>query len=217
MSDHIFREVNGELRFIGDFDALYREDADPWLQSQGGYYDLSRAGVGVVITDLCDKWPGVALEVGCGLGHSTNELESLIGGHWTGCDISMEAITRARVNFPSIPFFPVDIAHRRSRARWAKRDVIVWSHIVWYVLEGIDNAMCNSLALLKPGGLLVVSQAVMRGEQRYGREIADGVEGIFALISRTARQHGARLELAACSYDTPVYDDLIMVIRKART
>lgn len=219
MADHIFKEdEQGNLKFVGDFDALYLEDADPWGQSGGEYYAISREGVAMTIKELADPWPARGLEIGCGLGHSTYELEIMAGGYWAGCDISMEAIKKARANYPATKFFPVDIGLDRWPFLGSEREayhVVVWSHIVWYVLHNIDHAVMNSLALLKPGGLLVVSQAIMRGEQRYGREIANGFEGIVARLAPLARECGAHMQIAAFADDTPVYDNGLIVFKKA--
>lgn len=56
------------------------------------------------------------LEIGCGRGATLNELKTYLGGdrHFTGIDVSTEAITYARNNFKGIEFLCTDIFSLRN-------------------------------------------------------------------------------------------------------
>jgi len=190
MSDFIFQETDGgSLRFVGDFEGLYDAEDDPWGQSgRGGaldtYYETSRARLCVALERRRAGANGGGLEIGCGHGHALPALQRAYGGLWSGLDISAKAISQAKTLHPSFDFYVGDIANRlpfppSSVGRW---DVVILAECLWYVLERLDTAVGNATRLTRPGGLLCVSQAFLRGEQRYGAEIANGYHGVLRLF-----------------------------------
>jgi SAM-dependent methyltransferase len=213
------------LRFIGDFDALYASEPDPWGQSGEGeemfsYYIVSRARLSDGISRLLpmgDKIRG--LEIGAGHGHCLKWLNAAMPNlDWVGLDISSIAVNRARVIHPDLKFFVGDI-----RKEWdnygTKRlggefDVVILSQCLWYVLAEIKDAVRNMTQLCRRGGLIVVSQGFLRGEQKYGREIADGFGGTVGMFL-TGFSH---LQLIEARFedrgDYPLHDGLIILRRK---
>jgi 2-polyprenyl-3-methyl-5-hydroxy-6-metoxy-1,4-benzoquinol methylase len=188
MSEHVFTERDGKLEFVGDFDALYREEDDPWGQSSGKgdlsyYYLNSRHHLCSEINRLTRGYPVHGLEIGCGHGYV---LSCLAGenSQWTGLDVSETAIAKARELNPKHTYLVGDIRDHDcvTEDREGRYDVVILSEILWYVLEHIDKAIANSAALCRPGGLLCVSQAFLKGEQRYGAEIANGFHGALKLF-----------------------------------
>mgnify|MGYP001430317567 FL=1 len=74
-NNYIFsKNDKGELKFIGDFEAFYNKDNDPWGQSSctdisyKKYYDYSRNKINKVIKSVYKKNMSI-LEVGYGLGY----------------------------------------------------------------------------------------------------------------------------------------------------
>jgi SAM-dependent methyltransferase len=222
-NDFVFRQHGGRLEFRGDFEGLYRAEDDPWGQSGAGgpmasYYEASRQTLcGVLGWRLADS--GIArprgLEVGCGNGWVLSWLQREVGGHWDGMDISAAACANARERNPGCPIHLGDIAGDMPFPpnALARYDVVILSQVLWYILHRIDHAVDNAARLTRRGGFLVVSQAYLRGEQRYGARIADGWRGALALFLR-AFPH---LELVAAHYDATTrhaHHDGLMIFRK---
>jgi SAM-dependent methyltransferase len=197
----IFQENReGQLQFIGDFDGLYASDSDPWSQSANGikgydyrkYYNFSRTRLGKEIKNIESKKD--LLEVGCGTGFVLKFLaDSLPSLSLNGIDISPIAIQRARVNFPEYNFSVGDIQSPELVAE-QYYDIVIFSHVLWYILENLNTAVLNAHKLLRSGGHLIINQAFFKEEQHYGNEILDGFSGcqqfmelhhnsLFSLIS----------------------------------
>jgi len=210
MGDRVFREVADGLEFVGDFDGLYADEADPWGQSgtsapMAGYYGAARAA----LADVLKGRKGVALEVGCGLGHALAYLAENTALEWHGMDISRRAVALASTLYPQHSFRVGDI---RKPVHAGRFDVVLLNQVLWYVLPQLDAVVENCLGLLKPGATLVVAQAYLRGEQRFGREIAHGYWGAFDLFSA---KYGQRLHCVEGRYNVkaPVHDDGILVFQ----
>ena len=113
--DYVFKEVDGNLEFVGDFNGLYKNDSDPWDQSATTdqeityYYKSSRKRL---IEQLNVISPTSILEIGCGLGYTTKTLQDAFPKiDVTGMDISDVAIKKAGENISnnilcSDAFFP---------------------------------------------------------------------------------------------------------------
>jgi SAM-dependent methyltransferase len=221
MSDgYIIQEAGERLRFVGDFDGLYRSDPDPWGQSgsrkaMASYYSASRQRLARVLSGHIGNYM-CGLEVGCGYGHVMEAVWRRCGGYWSGLDISTVAIERAKGIYPGLKFYVGDIAGEMPfpPSYVGKYHVVILSQMLWYVLERLDRAVCNASRLVRPGGLLVVSQAFLKGEQRYGAEIANGFHGALALFM--ARYPD--LALVEAHYDDSgahAHHDGLMLFRKA--
>lgn len=179
-SDYIFKgDGLGNLEFVANFDGLYRDVADPWEQSavEGAFVDYYVASRSRLLWSLRNHMKGVddfsGLEVGCGLGYVTE----ILGAGWEGMDVSPVAIARARELFPNITFHIGDITAKDALVGYnAQYSVVVLGQVWWYILHALQDAVDNCARLLRPGGLLVVSQAFLR-EQRYGTDVVHGFNG----------------------------------------
>jgi SAM-dependent methyltransferase len=206
------------LRFVGDFEGLYRSEADPWGQSgadgpMASYYKASREGLCTALTPYLKHEPR-GLEVGCGKGWSLQMLRTWFGGRWDGMDISPTAAKAARANNSGSFVFVSDIASECAVPpnALARYDVVILSQMLWYVLTKIDDAMANVVRLTRVGGFVVVQQAFLR-EQLYGARIADGWRGALALFI----QRYPALELIEARYDDSLKHachDGLMIFRK---
>lgn len=189
MSEFVFREgVNGQLEFVGDFEALYAADPMPWGQDGSGelaaYYRRSRVRLADELA-MAIPFTSATLgaEVGCGLGYALAELARSCGGGWCGMDVSAEAVRKARELHPGLDFEEGDIRTYRF-AGAGLLDVVVLNEVLWYIMASAEEfhlSIDNALSMVKPGGLLVVSQAFLR-EQRYGADIAEGFHGTLAQL-----------------------------------
>ena len=155
INNHIFSKNNkGELKFIGDFEAVYNEDNDPWGQSSctdinyKNYYNYSRNKINRFIQSL-NKTNVSILEVGCGLGYvvdliSRNNQNQEVNG----CDISKKAIQIAKKKFPQYNFFVNDITSYKNVIN-KKFDIVIFNQILWYILEKLDQSFLNSHCIQK--------------------------------------------------------------------
>jgi SAM-dependent methyltransferase len=216
---YVFKEARDGLRFVGDFDGLYRAEPDPWGQSGSrkeiaSYYAESRYRLARVLKNHIGP-SAYGLEVGCGYGHVMEVVRRRCRGTWSGLDISQVAIERARDIYPDMTFYVGDIAGEMPfpPSSVGKYHVVIFSQMLWYVLERLDKAIGNATRLVRPGGLLAVSQAFLKSKQRYGSEIADGFHGALALFLE--RYPG--LALVEAHYDDSnihVHHDGLMLFRK---
>lgn len=177
----IFQELdNGSLQFVGDFETLYQTDADPWGQSGGGprapYYRWSRNQLTSRITGHAGHGSRIdGLEIGCGHGHLAEMLRLSCGGRWAGMDISQTALQQAVERYPNIGFNHGDITELSGDGQF---NVVIWSQILWYVAEKLEQAMVNTLSMLEDGGLFVLHQAFLApGNQKYVMDGLDGFKG----------------------------------------
>lgn len=215
-SDLIFKNNGrGDLELVGDFDTFYYLVDDPWEQSgtdpaSADYYVASRSRLLWALrnyTKGMDDFCG--LEVGCGLGYVTE----ILGRGWEGMDVSPTAIAKARELFPHINFHVGDITQPGVLGDLSGQyGVVVLGQVWWYILHQLEGAVDNCARLLRPGGLLVVSQAFLR-EQRYGVEIAHGFNG--ALRWFLAREGFWQVVEAYYEDKRPgKYQDGLIILRK---
>lgn len=217
--DGVFSDVGGHLTLTADWNAIYRDNEDPWNQSGkvgdiASYYALSRSRLTKAIQRHMQR-PGDGLEIGCGHGHVIKHLSVYCSNvKWSGLDISDVAIETAKHLQPKKSFYVADIANGALKIVDDRFDVTVLNQVLWYVLENFDHAVDNCIELLWPDGVFIISQAFLKGEQRYGREIVDGFHGLLDLM-RT--RYAARLRLIEASYDDRgqhLHHDGLLAFRK---
>lgn len=214
MNQHVFTEDRGKLEFVGEFDALYRDEEDPWEQSasvissrMATYYWFSRGRLVEALRHYAFK---SALETGCGHGY----LSAHIKRHRaipevTGMDVVQAAVDKAKRLFPACNFLQGDICSDTFKPP-GHYDVVIWGQCLWYLLHCFDLAMDNSLRCVAPGGLFIISQAFLEN-QKYGTEVVNGFHGALEILS-----HDVRLSLVEAHYDDTnkhIHHDGLMVFR----
>lgn len=210
----------GVLEFVGDFDRLYSEHSDPWAQQgddspMAEYYAESRARLlGAVLTYRPHRHMR-AMEVGCGHGHVVAAFSRVMrGDEWIGMDISTVAIEQAKTMFPNSRFVVGDVMGPCRDDDVSAFDMIILNQTLWYVLHELGDAIRHCCVALKPGGLFMISQAFLKGKQRYGIDVADGFHGAVRLM---VDRHRTRLRLIDARYDdsgTLAHNDGLLVFRK---
>jgi 2-polyprenyl-3-methyl-5-hydroxy-6-metoxy-1,4-benzoquinol methylase len=96
------------------------------------------------------------LDVGCGMGHQLRAMRSWFGSRIAsakGIDISQVAIKTAATLEPWATFVQMDIV--RPRRDWAF-DLILCSQTLEHILQ-VDRALESMIAMLKPGGVLLLT------------------------------------------------------------
>ncbi len=209
----VFAEtVDGKLQLVGDWQKVYAEHQDPWDQAghtgqMAAYYAVSRIRLVETLSKLGPFNAGV--EIGCGHGHLTAMLRATICP-MIGIDVSAAAVEKARGMHHDAVFVQGDITADAFDS--VRVDFVVLGQCLWYVLHRFDVTLANMLRVLRADGLLVVSQAFLEGEQRYGAEIAEGFSGALRLFMASDR-----LQLIHANYDDSgrlVHRDGLMIFRK---
>lgn len=183
-NEFVFKESNGALVYVGDFEGLYQNETDPWGQSATAdtpmdhYYKHSRQTLATLIQGIAPAGEFKVLEVGCGHGHSTQDLATrLPRAQITGMDISHTAVEGAQKLFPTMAFVQGDI--RAAQTQHLKAfDLVVLHQMLWYVLDDIEAVVANTHHLLRDhdAAACIITQAFPR-EQRFGKAVMDGFEG----------------------------------------
>lgn len=177
MSDFIFREDKGKIKFIGDFESLYQTESDPWKQSSQkatdmkAYYDFSRQNL---IDTICLKKLKNIIEVGCGLGYTTNLIHEKTNLQIDGLDISKTAIQKASKKYPHLRFYHGNIVNYEFQKRYT---TIIMMQCLWYILHDFKSTISNITNQLRPHGYILFSQAFLK-RQKYGNDIIDGWKGL---------------------------------------
>jgi len=186
-NEFIFKKnSDGILEFVGDFNGYYINDDDPWGQSGEDqrlkeYYQRSRnRTLQFLSTDMLAK----TLVVGCGSGHTMDFYQRGTPGHFSGIDISSQAISIAQNKFPLFDFHVANILDETSLSGLPCEtfDTIIFEQILWYLLEDLGGALKNAGRLLKKDGELIISNGFER-DQRYGNEIIEGYAGAVKYFS----------------------------------
>lgn len=205
-------EETGELRLSADWQRIYGE-VDPWSQSaldrsaMAAYYEFSRDNL--VRTIMRHGYAGkVGVEIGCGLGFLTAMLFEKIGPA-IGVDISPIATMRARELHPGLRFRPGDITSTDFAPIAA--DYVVLGQAWWYVLHELDRTLENIGKCLSRGGHLFITQAFLRGTQRYMPRI----RGFTGAVDMLLEQRGwTVVEAQFHDIDTLIHHDSVIVLRK---
>lgn len=186
-NEFVFRAGGNGLTFVGDFEGLYQEIADPWQQSDSNglmarYYKESRATLSMLIAE---HKVTQALEVGCGLGASTCQLMALSGTDIIGMDISETAIDKARRAHPDQSFLTGDFADPSltTGLETPKIDAILLNQILWYVMYDLNQVLENCNEILEKNGLVIFSTAFL-SKQRYGTDLFNGPKEFIAHLSQ---------------------------------
>jgi SAM-dependent methyltransferase len=171
---YVFMELNGNIVFVGDFDGLYRDVDDPWLQSEGRELQLTNC----IVDIIHDRGLKSYCEIGSGLGYNVNTIKNRLDTRVCGFDISSVAVDRAIENL-DLDFRVMDITKVVDVED--KFDCVCLFNCLWYVLEDLDVVIDNCISLLSSNGIFVIAQKYVLN-QRYGIDIVDGMDGCIGYV-----------------------------------
>jgi SAM-dependent methyltransferase len=159
--------------FVGDFEGMYQNFADPWHQSDLNQTSDSARNLTLNwCRRLSAKCELVAVELGCGFGHLTNQL-NLSGIKAQGIDISPSAITKARSLYPKFKF------HEAEFDNWAliediNPDILILADITWYVLPRLEEFIkcLKSYTQSRKRDVFLIHNLTVysQGVQKYGKD-----------------------------------------------
>ncbi len=166
--------------FRGEFEAMYRDIDDPWGCQAGACSKNNRRFADLL---FADRRYARVLDLGCGLGAFTVYLrERNGGGAFIGCDVSATAVCKASAACPEITFYCRDVL-RESLDGLGRFDLVILSEILWYILADLPGVFAGVARILAPGGVVGVHQ-YFPTEQRFGRDVVDGLDGFLAFVRR---------------------------------
>ncbi len=164
--------------FVGKFEEMYQKFDDPWHQRENLLSFYSRALTPVTLMQYNLK---NVVEMGCGLGAVADYLSRAVPEcAITGMDISETAVAKARKFYPDINFVWGGVLAFSEKPD-KKFDAIIFSEIMWYILEDLDSIIQNLSENFK-GKLVIVNQVFYRGEQKYGNEYFTCLEEMVRYI-----------------------------------
>ena len=173
MSDRYQDLVIRDGRFIGEFERMYQEFEDPWCQAQPGYVEKSISRQIVVNYIKAFNIQSI-VEVGCGLGKTSNFIVSNTNVNLLGIDVSETAIQKARRSYASLNFEVGDV---RQIEKFFSFDCLFFSEITWYLLE--DRLLDSAFEKMNQdfqGKLFIHNLVFYKGQQRYGLNYFDSLD-----------------------------------------
>lgn len=169
-------------KYIGDFENMYLNCEDPWLQSDAeNVYDSRRIIAQKWIQKLAIEREIRVCEIGCGFGHMTAQLTKS-GIDCIGTDISETAVAKAKLLHPESKF-SVSAFNDFSFYRHNKINVFLMSEITWYILPELNDFLEDlknyKEEFDKPIYLLHLLSTYAPGIQKYGSEYFTNLEEIM--------------------------------------
>lgn len=220
-AEYIFkRNKQGELEFVGDFNGYYQSDSDPWQQkaAQGdmaSYYQFSRQNLAKFLTKY--QAEDRLFEVGCGLGHSSYDLQQHTQAQIVGVDISQVAIEKAKQNYPLMTFFCQDITQPMPQltpgTEQPSYQAVIFNQVLWYIMYQLPQVLANCLKLVPVGGEVIFATAFLNNQQ-YGKEVFNGFDEFNAYLKTHWAEH---FEITTQLYDDSdnfEYHDGITCLRR---
>ena len=172
--------------FRGEFEKMYQDIGDPWGCHKETFSLNNRIFIEIIFEEK-NVYKSI-LDVGCGIGGLTYYIYKRNGGgDVLGCDISRTAIRKARSLYPDVRFECKDILNDDINDL-GKFDLIILSEVLWYILDGVKNVMRKISNALEHNGIFGIHQ-YFPFEQRFGKNIIDGLEGFENFVRTKTSFH----------------------------
>ncbi|MGC5165434.1 class I SAM-dependent methyltransferase [Luteimicrobium sp. DT211] len=164
-----------------------------------------RAAWRELLLDVLPPAPAQVADLGCGTGTLTRLLSD--GGYRVdGLDLSPEMLRHARRKAPGARFVLGDAADPALER--AAYDVVLCRHVLW-VLPSPEDALARWVALLKPGGVVVLVEG--RWSTGAGLTAQEAEQ-----VVRTARTEVVVRRLGDAVYwGGPVQDERYLLVSRA--
>lgn len=165
-------------KFIGEFEELYRQFNDPWMQSEQPNPYSREAGIRHMIEFNIKS----VVECGSGLGYYSSHIYQSTGIIPKGIELSNTAVEKAQKKFPQLDFEKYDLT--QGMKKFNEYEAVLFSEIMWYILNDLD-AILADLKLHFSGKYFIVNQVFYKGTQQYGNEFFTSVEEMIDYIPFT--------------------------------
>lgn len=180
-------------KFVGDFEGMYKDFENPWLQSDDdNVFDSRRAIAKTWIKKISAKSNVRVCEIGCGFGHITAELTN-DGICCIGSDISPTAIEKAKALNKNCDFVVADFDDFDFYAS-KNINVFLMAEVTWYVLPQLANFLQNLQKhredIDEPIYLIHLLTTYAHGVQKYGSEYFIDLDGILSYFGLNYLEYG---------------------------
>lgn len=150
-------------KFIGEFDEMYKQFDDPWMQSQ----QPNRYSRQMAIMNMKRYGIKSIVEYGCGLGYYADWIYKETGIICHSIDISETAINKAKLQFPHLNFETGNIIDLANLPNKESIDCVLLADITWMILPQLD--LVNNLLLQHFKDKYLINNFVTyKGTQKYG-------------------------------------------------
>jgi len=125
------------------------------------------------------------LDVGSGTGFYVERWLELGAGSVTGSDLTATAVDRLGECFPALEFHRLDLSEPGARVEGREFDAISAMDVLFHITDddAYGRAIANLAAMLRPGGLLVLSENFVHGEAlRSPRQVSRTLDSIEGLV-----------------------------------
>ena len=180
-------------KFVGDFEGMYKDCENPWLQNDDdNVFDSRRAIAKSWIKKIALNSTVRVCEIGCGFGHITAELTN-DGISCIGSDISPTAIEKAKALNKNCEFH---IANFNDFDFYTSKNINVFlmADVTWYVLPQLKIFLKNLSKLRtevdEPLYLIHLLTTYADGVQKYGSEYFTNLEGILSYFGLNYLEYG---------------------------
>lgn len=150
-------------KFIGEFEEMYRDYEDPWMQSQ----QPNRYSRKMAIMNIKRYNIRSIVEYGCGLGYYADWIHRETGIVCKSIDISETAIKKAKQKFPLLDFSIGNIKDLGKLPGKENIDCILLADITWMILPDL-NFINKELLKHFRGKYLINNFVTYKGTQKYG-------------------------------------------------
>ena len=179
--------------FVGDFERMYQNSEDPWLQSiDDNIFDSRRVLAKNWIKRISAKQKVRCCEIGCGFGYITFDLKKE-GINCIGTDISPTAIEKAKKIHPECKFEVADF-NDFDFYKKQKINVFLMAEITWYVLPQLKSFIENLKDMREetnePIFLIHLLSTYADGVQKYGSDYFTNLDGILNYFSLNYTEYG---------------------------
>ena len=180
-------------KFVGDFEGMYKDCENPWLQSDDdNVFDSRRAIAKTWIKKVSLKSNVRVCEVGCGFGHITAELTN-DGICCVGSDISPTAIEKAKALNKNCDFVVANFDDFDFYAS-KKINVFLMAEVTLYVLPQLEKFLQNlqkhRADIDEPIYLIHLLTTYADGVQKYGSEYFTDLDGILSYFGLNYLEYG---------------------------
>ncbi len=179
--DYVIR--NG--KFIGKFEEMYQDFDDPWNQSNETSATDKRIALELVNEVSARK----ILDVGCGLGHFSNQIQLASTARVLGIDISATAIRKATESYLNCSFAVADILDFHVYRNF-NPDTIIMAEVSWYVLDKLKSFLSFLRYELPHAYLIHTLTTYPPGVQKHGTDTFTNLPEILTFFDMNYYKSG---------------------------
>jgi SAM-dependent methyltransferase len=165
--------------FVGDFESLYRNCEDPWMQSTETLCSPLKRLIAFRVSELPQRR---LMDIGCGTGESCDLFRVAADAEVLGLDVSPTAISKARSKY-SLCRFEVASAPEVGDFADMNPTAICMCGLTWCILDRFEEVLAT-IKVCFPGAFLFHQLTFYGpGQQKYGNEYFTNLDELIPFFS----------------------------------